>query len=81
MKNVAQKEKIFTKGNLITMAICIGVSLIIAIVLTIFNNSSSLLGTNLFKIDSFNMETETTDYTYSENYTTYDGERNYYLFR
>ena len=36
---MAEKEKIFTRGNLITMTICIGVTLVIAILLFILTNS------------------------------------------
>ena len=70
---MAEKEKIFTRGNLITMTICIGVTLVIAILLFILTNSSGLVNNNFFKIESFNMDTEKTDYTYSDNYYTYTG--------
>lgn len=70
---MAGNEKIFTKGNLITMAICIGVTLFIAIFLFIFTNGSGIVNNNFFNIESFDMETEHTDYTYSDNYDTYSG--------
>lgn len=71
---MAEKEKIFTKGNIITMAICIAVSLLVSLVLFFVSNTNLLINNSSFKVDSFTLNAETTDYTYSDNYTNYDGE-------
>lgn len=71
---MTEKEKIFTKGNIITMSICIAVSLLVSLVLFFVSNTNLLINNSSFKVDSFTLNAETTDYTYSDNYTNYDGE-------
>ena len=71
---MAEKEKIFTKGNIITIVICVVICIITLIVSFLINNENLLISNNSFKVDSFTMNTDTTDYTYTDNYTTYDGE-------
>lgn len=71
---MAEKEKIFTKGNIITIIICVVICIITLIVSFLINNDNLLISNNSFKIDSFTLNTETTDYKYTNNYTDYDGE-------
>lgn len=70
---MAEKEKIFTKGNIITMVVCIAASLLISLVLFFVSNTNLLINNNSFKVDSFTLNSETTDFAYSDNYTTYEG--------
>ena len=71
---MAEKQKIFTKGNIITIVICLVASLIISLVLFFVSNSNLLISSNSFKLESFTLNTETTDYKYTDNYTDYEGE-------
>ena len=68
-----KKEKIFTKGNLITMVISIAVSVFIIVLIAILGNTSGLVNNNSFKIESFNMDTEKSTYTYSDDSYSYTG--------
>ena len=70
---MAEKEKIFTKGNLITMAISIVASVVIIVLIAVFGNSSGLVTNNSFKIESFNMDTEKSTYTYTDDSYSYTG--------
>ena len=70
---MAEKEKIFTKGNLITMVISIAVSVFIIVLIAILGNTSGLVNNNSFKIESFNMDTEKSTYTYSDDSYSYTG--------
>lgn len=70
---MAEKEKIFTKGNLITMAISIVASVVIIVLIAILGSSTGLVNNSSFKIESFNMDTEKSTYTYSDDSYSYTG--------
>lgn len=72
---MTEKKKFFSKADCAVIAICLGVSVLMflflfMIILIAAGRPATL---DSFKINSFNMETESTNYTYSDNYTTYEG--------
>lgn len=76
-ENMEEKQKLFTKGNIIIMLISILISIILSVIIIVliaFFNSFSLVNSNSFKVDSFTLNAETTDFAYSDNYTNYEGE-------
>lgn len=75
VKEMEEKKKFFSKADCSVIAICLGVSTLMfvflfIVLITVVDSTATL---NSFKIDSFNMETESTNYTYSDNYITYSG--------
>lgn len=72
---MAEKKKFFSKADCAVIAICLGVSALMFVFLfmVVFIAAGKPATLNSFKVDSFNMETESTNYTYTDNYTTYSG--------
>lgn len=66
-----ENKKIFSTSNLIIMVICIILSVVMTLIIINIMNTKSKL--SYFKIESFNMDTETTTYTYSDDLITYEG--------
>ncbi len=61
------------KDTIISIVISVIISFVILIIALLLSNKNTVKLSD-FSIGSFNLETETTDYSYIDNYTTYSGE-------